>query len=338
MNAPKLVHEVEKACQRLGVAADAGLVLAVSGGPDSVALLRAALALPGSTSYIVAHFNHQLRGAESDGDEAFVRELVAMWRGQTNHPLEFRVERADIRAAAAKHRDNLEAIARRVRYDWLRGAALDHGLAWIATGHTADDQAETVLHRLLRGAGLKGLRGIAQRRELAAGVAVIRPMLTVTRQDVLTYLEAERQTFREDSTNFELTYTRNRLRRQLLPMLAEHYNPEIRGILCRLAEQAEDAFAMIDTAARALLREVEKPYAGSFVILDRGRLRTATPYLVCELFRTIWEREGWPQRGMHHEHWQRLAALARGEAPSLHLPGGIEARAREWVVQVGPAP
>src|SRR4051812_5247125 len=179
----------------------AGLVVAVSGGADSVALLRALVEIgePGGR-LVVAHLNHGLRGAESDGDEAFVRELCG---GLPD--VEFRGERIDVRAAGG----NLEAAARRERYAWLSRVAGECGLAWGATGHTADDQAETVLHRLLRGAGLQGLRGIAVGRELRPGVTVVRPLLGATRAEVLDFLREIGQPFHEDRSNLDLRFTRN---------------------------------------------------------------------------------------------------------------------------------
>src|SRR4051794_6077146 len=148
------------------------MVVAVSGGPDSVALLRALLVLRRSAPFplVLAHLNHQLRGSDSDADEAFVNELHGSLVSVGHADLSFCCERIDVAAVAAAEHVNLEDTARRVRYDWLAGVARGHGLGMVVPGHPADDQAETVLHRLLRGAGLQGLRGIAPRRPLAEGV------------------------------------------------------------------------------------------------------------------------------------------------------------------------
>ena len=133
-------------------------------------------------------------------------------------------------------------MARRLRYDWLTRVAGEAGAGWVATGHTANDQAETVLHRLLRGAGLRGLRGIAARRPLAAGVGLVRPLLDATRDEVMAYLEAIGQAYRQDSSNLDPALTRNRIRHQLLPRLAAEYNPQIVAVLGRLAGQAEEVY------------------------------------------------------------------------------------------------
>src|SRR5262249_13050947 len=141
-----------------------GVVVAVSGGPDSVALLRALVAWRGNSPQPrleIAHLNHQLRGQESDADAEFVRQLHTDLVAAGVPELALHCETGDGAALATAEKDKREAIARRERYDWLRQVAERTGARWVATGHTADDQAETVLHHLLRGTGLQGLRGIA---------------------------------------------------------------------------------------------------------------------------------------------------------------------------------
>lgn len=304
-------------------------VVAVSGGPDSVALLRALASCRAGSPLVVAHLNHRLRGAESDADEGFVRDLAA------SLGLEFAVEQTDAAAQANEAGENLEATARRLRYEWLASVAARWRFGWVATGHTANDQAETVLHRLLRGSGLKGLRGIAARRPLASGVEVVRPLLQVTREEVLAYLAAEGQSYREDRSNADLRLTRNRIRHELLPHLAERYNPAVVRVLTRLAEQAEEVYAGAEEEARRLLVEAERPRAGSLMVLDRRTLAAAPRHRLREALRLLWQREGWPVDAMGFEHWQRLADVARGDAAAVDLPGGISARRREQVVQIG---
>lgn len=318
---------------------DRGIVVAVSGGPDSVALLRAVLACDDSQRpklLVVAHLNHQLRGDESDADESFVRDLVARLQKSCDTTLEFSSTRMDVARLAAAKNANLETMARTMRYDWLAGIAHEHGLCCIATGHTADDQAETLLHRLLRGSGIKGLRGIAPRRKLAPGIDLIRPLLAVRREQVMEFLHSVKQGFREDKSNLDPRFTRNRIRHQLLPVLTEQYNPRIGEVLRRLAEQTDELFEWIEAMARRLLDQAERPRAGKTIVLDGTQLAAAPPYLVREVFRLLWQREGWPQDGMGFDEWTRLAALARGELTAFDLSGGIRARSGERVVQVGP--
>lgn len=315
-----------------------GLVIAVSGGPDSMALLRVLLELTTKRTelVIVAHLNHQLRGAESDADEDFVRQQLALLQAITQTQLEFRCERIHVAAQACLKIDNLENTARRLRYDWLAKVAQEASIRRIATGHTADDQAETVLHHLLRGSGLKGLRGIAAQRQLTLDLELIRPLLAVTRAEVLAYLEDLGQPYRQDRSNDDLSFTRNRIRHELLPLLARDYNPAIAQILGRLAEQATEAFQEQETLAVSLLAEAELPRAGRLLVFDRGRLQTAPRHLVRETFRLVWTREDWPAGGMTFAHWDRLAALVFGEVAAVDFPGGLHARCRQRVVQVGP--
>jgi tRNA(Ile)-lysidine synthase len=316
-----------------------GVVAAVSGGADSVALLHALIAArdPSSPSpIIVAHLNHQLRAAESDADEAFTAGLYDRLASAGVPALALRLGRIDVAAQARADGANLEATARRVRYHWLADVAREAGSRWIATGHTADDQAETVLHRLLRGTGLQGLRGIAARRELEPGVSVVRPLLQTTRNEIIAYLDHLNQPFREDSTNFDPAYTRNRIRLELLPYLAERYNPAVAMALARLAEQADEVYRDEELAAVSLLSAAELPRAGTMLVFDRARLAAAARRLTRAALRYAWAREGWPLDAMSYDAWDRLAGLVHNDAGGLDLPGSIHARLRGQVLQIGP--
>jgi tRNA(Ile)-lysidine synthase len=309
------------------------LVIAISGGPDSVALARAAaLAREHRSGRLVfAHLNHGLRGTESDADEAFVIDLAAQIPG-----VEICHVRIDVAAEAARTGMNLEATARRLRYDWLAQVARERGITRVATGHTADDQAETVLHRLLRGTGLQGLRGIAGRRALAPDVELVRPILDVTRVDVLAFLHSLGQSFREDSSNRDLRHTRNRIRHELLPLLAGQFNPAIVAVLGRLAAQAEEAFRDEESAASRLLTAAELPRAGRQVVFDAVCLRAAPERELRAMLRLVWEREGWPRDAMSFDTWKRLAASVHGKGTATDFPGGIHASHRGRAFLLGP--
>jgi tRNA(Ile)-lysidine synthase len=312
-----------------------GVVVGVSGGPDSVALLRAVQAAqPGPV--VAAHFNHQLRGDESDGDERFVADLVAGLSATGVSSLSFVCGRLDVAAAARTAKANLESTARRARYAWLVDVARAAGAGWVAVGHTADDQAETVLHRLLRGAGIQGLRGIAERRELAAGVRLVRPLLRTTRAEIVAYLEALGQRYRCDSSNADLQRTRNRIRRELLPHLTTRYNPAVAAVLARLATQADELFRDQAAAAAALVAAAERPRAGDRLIFDLVCLKSATRRLVRAALRMVWAREGWPVDAMTFERWQRLTDLVFGDATAMDLAGRLRARRKGNVLQIGP--
>jgi tRNA(Ile)-lysidine synthase len=304
-----------------------------------VALARALRELQpalGLEPLIVAHLNHQLRAEESDTDESFVADLVEALREFGPGSVRLASHSVDVRSQARQANDNLEKVAREARYGWLGQIARQQGARWIATGHTANDQAETILHRLLRGSGLKGLRGIAENRPLTHGLRVIRPMLEVARSEVMKYLQALGQDFRQDSSNFDRRLTRNRIRHELLPYLERGYSGNIVAVLCRLAKQAEARYARVKGNAEILLASAERPRAGEMLVFDRHQLSQAPRALVREAFRLVWEREGWPLARMGFQEWDRLAAVAFGEASAVDLPGGIRAVCRDRVVQLGP--
>jgi tRNA(Ile)-lysidine synthase len=210
------------------------LGVGVSGGADSVALLRALHERKAELGLVlhVAHLHHGLRGAEADGDLEFVRGL-AEGLGLPFH--EARVETAD---EARENGESIEGAARRLRYGWFRGLMAETPMDAIATAHTRDDQAETVLGKFLRGAWTEGLSGIHPVVGLAEG-KVVRPVLGVTRGEVEDYLKALGQGWREDSTNRDAAFTRNRIRHELLPVL-EGWNPRLREHMSQMAEVARE--------------------------------------------------------------------------------------------------
>jgi tRNA(Ile)-lysidine synthase len=218
--------------------------VAVSGGADSVCLLLALHELAAERRWRleVLHLNHCLRGAEADGDEEFVREL------SERLGLELHVERVDVRALGG----NLEETAREARRSFFLRKMAERGFERVATGHTRDDQAETVLFRILRGTGLDGLAGIRPR----TAEGFVRPLLRVGREEVRDWLRARGEAWREDSSNADISLARNRLRQVDLPRLAAEWNPRLSEALARLAEQAGTAADLRADAVRALLSEV----------------------------------------------------------------------------------
>ncbi len=210
------------------------VVAACSGGPDSLALVRL-LALLGRDlplGVTVAHFNHMMRAAAKE-DEAFVRAVCRRWR------LPVVVGRRNVRLYAKRHKLNIEEAARVLRYEFLRRTARRVGAARIATGHTMNDQAETLLMHLMRGTGPAGLAGI---EAVAAGkpFPVIRPLLGVARADIELFLKAEGIPFRKDESNLDCRFLRNRIRNDLLPLLERDYEPRIVEHLGRLAGLVRD--------------------------------------------------------------------------------------------------
>jgi len=216
------------------------LAVGLSGGADSVALLRWLAAGSGELGLVLhaAHLHHGLRGAEADGDLEFVRALagrlgVPFFEGRVDVAAEARANQAE-----GKPAETIEEAARRLRYAWFRRLMVDEGLDAVATAHTLDDQAETVLGKFLRGAWTEGLSSIAPRLETAEGL-IVRPLLKTTRTQVEQYLGELGQSWREDSSNRHLAFTRNRIRHELLPLL-EEWNPRLREHLAQMAELARD--------------------------------------------------------------------------------------------------
>ena len=210
------------------------LAVGVSGGADSVALLRGLAERSRELGVVVqaAHLHHGLRGAEADGDLDFVRALA----GELG--LFFHEARVDTKAEADKAGQSIEEAARRLRYGWFRELLASGEVEAVATAHTRDDQAETVCAKFLRGAWTEGLSGIHPVIEFPEG-RIVRPLLGTTRAEVEAYLSAVGQGWREDSSNRHLTFTRNRIRHELLPLL-EGWNPQLREHLAQMATLARD--------------------------------------------------------------------------------------------------
>ena len=215
-----------------------GVVVGVSGGADSMALLHLLLAINETDDWNlkihVAHLNHQLRGAEADEDAA----LVAATCDRLSLPCT--IDQRDIAKLAKEDSIGVEEIGRRERYTFFERVCLQTGSKVVAVGHHADDNAETILHRILRGTGLRGLAGIPFGRPLApqSSIRLIRPLLNQTREALLEYLANEGITFREDRTNASNEPRRNRIRNTILPLVEAEVNPQVRDALIRLSSQA----------------------------------------------------------------------------------------------------
>lgn len=298
------------------------LLLAVSGGADSMALLRAAVESVREIGIglVVGHLDHGLR-PESREDAEWVAEQ------SREVGLPCKIGRIDVSREAARTGRGIEETARRLRYRWLTETAGEAGASSIATAHTANDSAETILFHLLRGTGLAGLRGIARSRRMARGVRLIRPMLDVTRADVLAYLAEIDQSFREDPTNANLAMTRNRLRHEILPELREAINPRVDEALARLARQAGEAQGLLERIARRELKQSLIESGPSRIRIDTRTLARRRSIIVRETLRRAWRRANWPRQAMTADHWEALARLVR-EGGRRTLPGAVDARVR----------
>lgn len=279
------------------------LLVAVSGGADSTALLAALLEL--GYPVLAAHLNHGWRGSESDRDEAAVRDLAAA----LGVPL---VVEPWPEHVPAESGGGLEEQARRVRYAFLLRRAAEHGCARIATGHTRDDQVETVVLRIERGCGIEGLAGILPRRE----DGVIRPLLEASREQVLAYLEERGLSHVEDSSNRNLRFDRNRIRFSLLPELRRRA-PDLDARLARLAAMAVSARRRErDVAARLLETAVD-----SNGRLDLGRFAARQPAVRALAVRAWLARVRGDLRRIGRAHLRDIVDCDRSGA-SASVPGG----------------
>jgi tRNA(Ile)-lysidine synthase len=300
------------------------LLAAVSGGPDSVALLHAFCAVreQAGLEVHVAHLDHALRGEESAADAAWVVDLCD--RLEVSAIL----ERVDVRQAAVERGLGAEEAAREVRYEFLARTAQARNCPVVAVAHTADDQAETILHHIVRGTGLDGLRGMPRSRPLAAGVTLVRPLLDVRRSEVEEYLIATGASWRIDRTNECLDHTRNRIRQQLLPLLRSEFNGQVDAALVRLGKQAAEVQDIVRGLVEELLAQSRADVTPGLVRLDCAPLTGRPRHLVRELLRRVWEVQGWPVGAMTHAHWEALTALALSGGSAMSLPGAVQSLRR----------
>ena len=319
------------------------VAVAVSGGADSVALLRVLLDLRSEMGIVLAvtHFNHGLRGEQSDADEAFVAELAR------ENGLDFLAGHGNVPDYAFTTKLGIEAAGRELRYRWFAQLAEQQRLDSVATAHTLDDQAETVLLKFLRGAGTKGLAGIypvldlatpggssgaeAPLQEMAVDGAaegtplqsrvspgvnlrIVRPLLGVSREEVESYLASLSQSWREDESNLDHRFLRNRLRHELLPQLEREYNPKIRRLLNDVADtsRAEEDYWRELAEREATARTSPN----QFSVEGFAQLPLALQRRVLKRFA---ESAGVT---LDFAHIEKLRRCALGEGTRTELPGG----------------
>ena len=297
------------------------VTVAVSGGADSVALLFLLLDLRVRLGIMisVAHFNHQLRGRASEGDEKFVAKLAA------KYGLIFHAARADVAATAKRDKTNLEDTARRARYAFFENLVSAGHASKVAVAHTADDQAETVLAHILRGTGLAGLGGIHP----SAG-HVVRPLLCFRRCHLRAYLRARKQPWREDATNRDTTKTRARIRKKLIPLLERNFQPALVKHLVSLADLAREDEAYLDFHSSTVATALATRTANQISIRVRDLLKCHPKKIALSkrLIRLLVE-ELKPRAGqLTTQHVNSILDLAeRGKnGKLLPVPGGIEVR------------
>ena len=242
------------------------LAAAVSAGPDSVAMFFCLNKLKKDMGFNLAifHINHMLRGEESDRDETFVKNMA------NSVGIPFYSTRVDVIQYKKKHKCSVQVAARELRYFHFNKLAVQHSISKVATGHTANDQAETVLMRMLKGAGLRGISGIPPMRENK----YIRPLLEVTREEIERFLNQKKINFLTDSTNLKNNYLRNRIKNKLLPTLKKEFNPSIVRTLCRSSQTFRIEDSYISEMAQIEFNKIVLQKNPETLVLDASRFQT----------------------------------------------------------------
>lgn len=286
----------------------APVVVGISGGPDSVAMAHLLQTL--GFRLHLAHLDHGLR-PDSREDAALVRQLSRAW----NLPLH--LERAEVARYADAHGLSLEAAAREVRYRFLFRVARDVGAQAVAVAHTQDDQAETVLLHLLRGSGLTGLQGMRPKTHLwDPAIPLVRPFLGISRQEVLAYCREQNLPYREDPTNRDLRFTRNRIRHLLLPLLEREFHPRVRETLARMARVVQQEVEVLQALTEQAWDRVVQEAGEAFVFWDVSAMRDLPA-------------------GVRYHLWRRMALRLR---PGLEMTFADVERAEAWLATASKGP
>jgi tRNA(Ile)-lysidine synthase len=311
------------------------VVVALSGGPDSVALVRALDSIvrqydcASQVQLVLAHLNHRLRGIDSDRDEAFVRDLAAELKLQ-----------AIVESLGDSHRTGGEDSWRRARMSFLKGVAKRVHATWIATAATADDSVETMLHHLLRGSGPAGLAGIRFERKLAEGLVLVHPLIGVWKSQLLEYLDSLGQSFRIDSSNQTSDFMRNRIRNECLPFLERFIgSDQLRHRLRIASDLIRQEHEVIEHLAMEWLDSEFMRWGADHIEADFKEFSELPwPVLQCGLVR-IWHRMGWPLQQIGFRHWDRVRrwvelAKSSNHPSRMQLPGPVELQIARRLVRI----
>jgi len=307
---------------------EASWVVGVSGGPDSALLLHALKSLSDRQGLqwriFAAHFHHGLRGAEADADAAYVARLCET----LGLPLE--TQREDIRAAVEREGGSTEEVARRHRYDFLERVALKLGSDLVAVGHHADDNAETLLHRICRGTGLRGLAGIRDVRPIRpdSHIRLVRPLLGQRRRTIEQMCRLRGLELRLDSTNRSPEFTRGRIRHMIMPLLAEQLNPNVVEALLRLGEQARLLGTYLEDAAARTFESLVISQRPGQVVLNVRALLGKQRIIQAEVVRRAVSLALGREQDLSFVHVEAILRLAEDPASGkeVHVPGPAAVR------------
>jgi len=294
------------------------VLVAVSGGADSMCLLKVLLQMRKTfaTKIVVANLDHCLRGERSRKDSKFVRDLARKLK------LDFVHKKVRIKSVRARG-VSLEECARAQRYKFLKEAAIKEKCNVIATGHTMDDQAETVLMRIISGAGLAGLSGIPSVRYVGK-IKIVRPLIRTTKRDILGFLKKEKTRFVEDESNLDLKFARNNIRHKILPFL-EEYNPKIRRTLANLAETLREDYSYLSAEREKAVGKYGRR-AGRILSVKIKDMVLQPETVRKEIFKTLIVKAGGNIKKLNYRHWidMNYFLVFAKSGKSLDLPGEVK--------------
>jgi len=332
----RLIKLVTHILKELGLAmSKQPLIIAVSGGPDSMALLLllSELRKPLGLNLHVAHLDHGLRGRESQEDAQFVEEMAA------SMSIPVTLGQEDVESYRTAHSLSLEEAAREVRYSFLSKVAAAQQADTVVLGHTADDQAETILMHLLRGSGLTGLTGMSSLAHWPSShneqsLSLVRPLLAIKRWETVSYCLWKKITPKEDSTNLYHKFTRNRLRLDLIPRL-ESYNPRFQESLLRLSRSAsQDQAYILEEAIQA--RNKLASDSGDGITIERKQFIALAETLKRHLLRLVYEEIKGSSHGLEHRHLEAMVRLAMtSTGKDIDLPNGLVYSVRHEFIRLG---
>jgi len=309
---------------------DDAVVVGVSGGADSIALLHLLVGLNQTTEWQlrlhVTHLDHRLRGDESEKDAAFVQAAA------DSLSLPCTIDRRDVQAIAGQQSGSVEEVARRERYAFFERVCLQIGARVIAVGHHADDNAETILHRILRGTGVRGLAGIPRSRVLSpeSDIRLIRPLLSVSRAALRTYLADAGIAFREDASNASNEPMRNRIRNILLPRIEAEINPQVHEALTRLGEQAHWLQEFLQETVERTFESLIVSKTDQVLVLNADAMARKSRIVQAELIRQAYVSFGMGEQDLSFFHLAAALELI-GDPTSgkqAQLPAGCSVEKR----------
>ena len=327
------VHDfIERLCPDL-IAGNEHIVLAVSGGPDSIAMLEIINTLIGPDTIkslnhfnvIVAHLNHSLREDESEQDAQFVLERCQKLG------INCIVKRLDINEVAKQTGQSIETAARNARYEFLTEVCRIHNCKYLATAHHADDNAETILHRIIRGTGINGLSGIQPIRyaDNSEKITIVRPLIGLTRRQIEKYLETNNITSRNDSSNLSNDYTRNCLRNKLIPEIENSFNPNFKQALNNLGNIAADTSELLNSVAQEDILAAKATLAPGLFMVSLQFFNSLTTSRAGNLLRFAFDNIGMPMADIGFSKIDFIRSECRNEKTRI-----ISKLANNWTAEI----